>query len=599
MEPFKAELLIRWGTRTHGVSSIQRLFRNGSGPYDGANPLWVGINLQQKGGEKMRKWVVIGHFLVAALLMGGHTMAWQGRMAGMDDPYGLVSDESDLLIHPAKIAGGKGIRQYNHYRFTYTMDSEWSWHADLDGGLIALIPTLSLSYDLDMDGDVQSHDALVGLAFPLGPGRMGVFFEYGGRYGDYDGDSTLRAGAFGGSASIDFDNEVDTDLNDFALRVVYGLPLGSARLGLEAKLAYRTEENAWTNDLTDVSITGVAVPPLSLTLTDFPLTGLNQFLYPYDSDYWDLSFKAGLGWVVGGVEFDLTPRVGFILGGDNNWDSDVEFKLKNVAPFTIKATNDFDMDGDVEGWNLGLDFWIRVPVSDSISMPFLFRVDYSEKERDGSGDGDFEIGFLGLKVPLDWDHESQEDRLRIDAGLGLDINASKSTKIALGLYYSYLQSETDLMVRFGIPVLGGFEIDSDTDGYPESREHRVTFKFAGEHGVSPSFALRWGFHAFYGSVEEEYNSDIGINVLGVGLPRIFQNDVCLDGDHWGFGATLGATAKFNSFTLEPFLQGGYHKVSLDGDQDWDILGLRIATFDIEKERSEWFLGGGFSVLFDL
>ena len=48
----------------------------------------------------------------------------------MGDPFGLVADESDYLIHPAKIANGQGVRFYGDYRFTYTGVTNWDYHLD-------------------------------------------------------------------------------------------------------------------------------------------------------------------------------------------------------------------------------------------------------------------------------------------------------------------------------------------------------------------------------------------------------------------------------------------------------------------------------------
>ncbi len=67
--------------------------------------------------------VVLLPVLVFAL--AGVSYSWQGRMGGMGDPFGLVADESDYLIHPAKIAKGEGIRFYGDYRFTYTGVTKW------------------------------------------------------------------------------------------------------------------------------------------------------------------------------------------------------------------------------------------------------------------------------------------------------------------------------------------------------------------------------------------------------------------------------------------------------------------------------------------
>ena len=62
-------------------------------------------------------------FLVLSMAVPAYS--WQGRMAGMEDPYGLIQDESDFLIHPAKIANGQGMKFYGDYRFTYTGVLKW------------------------------------------------------------------------------------------------------------------------------------------------------------------------------------------------------------------------------------------------------------------------------------------------------------------------------------------------------------------------------------------------------------------------------------------------------------------------------------------
>jgi hypothetical protein len=228
-------------------------------------------------------------------------------MDGMGDPVGLVGDESDLLVHPAKAANGKGVRVFGHYGFKYT-DVDWDWEADLDGGLISDILRfvglpLSFSHDLENDGDEWWHEALLGLTFPLGPGRMGVFFEYEGEYGDYGGNEVLTARIGGiASATLAMENDVNTDMSDFALRLVYGFPVGKVNLGGEVKLGYRDEENSWNSSLAGLRVAGIALPFITVNSTNFPITGLTRFLLPYDSDYWELSFKAGVfleGTIVG------------------------------------------------------------------------------------------------------------------------------------------------------------------------------------------------------------------------------------------------------------------------------------------------------------
>lgn len=563
------------------------------------------------GGRTMKKRLVV---LATACFLGffisGGALGWQGRMGGMGDPVGLVGDKSDLLVHPAKTADGEGVKIYSHYGFKYS-DVAWDWEADMDGGLATLIG-LALSYDLENNGDEWWNEGSLGLTFPLGPGRMGAFFEFEGDYGTYGGNGVLSGGIGGlGSVTLAMDNDVDTDMSDFALRLVYGAPVGKVNLGGEVKLAYRDEENRWDSSLTDLSVTGVVLPPISMNSSNFPITGLNRLLLPYDSDYWELSFKAGLNWSVGSVEFDLTPRFGFILGGDNNWDSDLRFDIDLPSPpapppGVITATNNFDMDGDVDGWNGGLDFWLRFPMTSDVSMPFLIRVDYREKERDGSGTGAFGVSTDppggpgdGLSVPLTWDYESKEETLEITAGGGLEINMSKETKIASGLFYSYINRETNLETDMGLTTpIGGINVIRKTnDGYPEYTEHQARLKFAGEHDFSSTFQLRGGLNLFYGWVDQDYDRDGGVNIFGVALPALLNNNIELDGDHWGIDASVGASITFNGFVVEPFINGGYHKLSLDGGEEWNALGAQLLGLDVDTQMSEWFIGAGFSVLF--
>ena len=230
--------------------------------------------------RRMLIWAVLP-LLVFAL--AGVAQAWQGRMGGMGDPYGLVSDEADFLIHPAKIAKGEGIRFYGDYRFTYT-DVDF----DTEGWF-------------DFSGDEYRHDALVGAAFPLGPGRMGLFFEYAGKQGDYDGVS------YGGNLS----NELSDDLDNFSLRLLYGLPAGGVKLGVEAQLAYRQEEKKYF--LYDPTVPGrYALNPAydgwwGWSLPDF--VPLNDF-FPYDSSYWEVLLKSSAEFALGAADCEFALRGG-------------------------------------------------------------------------------------------------------------------------------------------------------------------------------------------------------------------------------------------------------------------------------------------------
>jgi len=116
---------------------------------------------------------ILGFFVLS---MAVPVYSWQGRMAGMGDPYGLVEDESDFLIFPAKIAQGQGVKFYGHYRFTYTDVTNWDYNLDQ----LNTAGILTNFFNFDTSGQEYKHNALLGAAFPFGGGRMGLFFTYDG-----------------------------------------------------------------------------------------------------------------------------------------------------------------------------------------------------------------------------------------------------------------------------------------------------------------------------------------------------------------------------------------------------------------------------------
>ncbi len=526
----------------------------------------------------------------------GITYAWQGRMDGMGNPSGLIPDESDFLINPARIADGHSGKIFNHYGFSYTGVNN-SWDADSSRSLIPI----GLSYNLENDGGVWWNEALIGVSHPLGSGKIAVFLEYEGNYGDLEGHEVLDLTSGSDFASIDLENDVNTDMSDVALRLVYGLPLGKVfKLGTEIKIAYRDEEAGWDQRLDDLVISGF---PFSASgeASNLPTGLMRYILPPYDSDYWNLSFKLGLNWKVGEVVCDFAPRGGFIFAGDNEWASHLSGGGTDGVD-TLNITNDFDMDGDVDGWNFGFDFWLRFPVTADTSMPLVFRLDYQEKERDGSGDGELGIsstfGPIGTG-PYSFEHDSQENLLTITAGGGFDIGVSEHTKIAIGLFYNYMNSKNDLEMTLS-PEGSGVDVITETGGYPEYSEHQSKLQLAGEHRASPCLTMRGGLSIFYGWVSEEYDFDGGVDISGLGsASSLINNGISLDGNRWGIEASLGASWVCDRVTIEPFINGGYQRVNLDGDEDWSLLGIDVLAFDVDKEKDEWFVGGGFSLLFNL
>jgi hypothetical protein len=502
---------------------------------------------------------------VLVFALAGVAQAWQGRMGGMGDPFGLVADESDYLIHPAKIANGEGVRFYGDYRFTYTGVTDWNYDVNIFNSGGALLRF----FQYDTSGYEQHHDVLLGTAFPLGPGRMGLFFNYQGKRSDYDGN--VQSIFSPPTDTYDLSNQFDA----FAMRLFYGLPIdgvpvvGSVKLGGEFQFAYRQEEN-------EAEMLQQSVPPFGALLENpqgsFSIalfSGNKNFLLfmpPYNSHYMEALFKGSLDTTVGPVAAALTMRGGFIFNGDNEL-------------LRIGALNVFDLKGDVEGWRIGGDLWLRYPLSKDLTVPFLVRIDYQTKTRDGDG-----IIPLGILSGFRADYDSTERSFDLEVGGGLDKELAKGMRIAGGIYYGY----NDARNIFSLTVPANFDF-ADYSPYPSLIEHRIRVALAGEWGISPSVTLRMGLEPFIGWIREDFQ-----NASNELLP--FIEDVSLDGSRWGIGVSAGGTIKFKPITLEPFVNGGYQEIRLDGDGTELIRSLFL---DVSELQRQWYIGGGFSILYDL
>jgi hypothetical protein len=514
-----------------------------------------------KGGIIMKRalFFMILSFMVFSL--AGIAHSWQGRMAGMGDPYGLIMDESDFLIHPAKIADGKGVNFYGHYRFDWRGVPDWNYTQNfIGGGPTALFPYKS-------SGDQQEHNGLLGVAFPLGPGRMGLFFQYAGKRGDYDGrDNSTFLSTYN---TFSFKNDLDA----FVLRLLYGLPMGGFKLGGEVQLAYNREKNE-TEFLTDF-FGGPGYLKNYPTGQALPLTNLFPYMFPYDSKYWEALFKGSVEGVIGPSKFAFTVRGGFTFKGDNKYD----FNLL----WPIIGSGACDMDGDIKGWRLGGDFWLRYPLKNDLSLPFLVKIEYQSKKRDGDGPGN---GFL---TGLNYEYKNGEKIFQIEAGGGIDKKLAKGTNIAAGIYYGYIQNKNNFWLIERSPA---FWSAFDHSKYSDQTEHRVILRLAGEKEISPMFAMRMGLNFFYGWVKEDYTFN-----FSDAIPSNIINKVSLDGNRWGVGGSLGATVKFNRFSLEPFIGGGYQKWDTSGDGFDSGSMLGPGPIEMEKLKKEWSVGGGVSVKF--
>jgi hypothetical protein len=483
------------------------------------------------------------------LALANTSYAWQGRMGGMGDPYGLVSDESAFLIHPAKITNGQGIKLYGDYRFTYTGVPDWN----VDIAVLTATPSF------DMSGDGYRHNALLGAAFPLWLGRMGILFTYDGERGTDDGNFTTASDNY----IIQFDNTID----NFAVRLLYGLPLGNFKLGAEFGLAYCQEENRRFIYYADLTSGYVNLPNMNDAL-------IPPFA-PYDSTYWEIPLKAGVEGKVGPLDLEFTLRGGVIVSGDN------KLAIENQSPVGV-VTSSADLDGDAQGWRIGGDLWLRYPLAEGVSLPFLFKIDYRTKSRDGDA-------FIA-SIPVDY--ATKETNLDLQVGGGVDGKLSEKTRFAAGIYYGYLHDEADFSF---MESLGGFLASFDCGNYPALTEHRAILRLAEEHEFSPSFAMRFGLEFFYGWAAEDLMYDIYLTPDTITLP------FSLHGSHWGIGGSLGGTVKFQRLTLEPFFNVGYQSLRLEGDGQESVNGVPLAGAIIDREdmRNQWFVSTGLSVLFDL
>jgi hypothetical protein len=498
---------------------------------------------------------------VLVLAIAGVAQAWQGRMGGMGDPYGLVADESDYLIHPAKIANGEGVRFYGDYRFTYTGVMDW----DYDVAVFNSGGSLLRSYRYNTSGNDQTNGALIGTAFPVGPGRMGLFFHYEGNRGDYEGNVQSIF-----SPPTDA-YELASKFDAFTVQALYGLPIGrSFKLGGEFQLVYHQEEN-------ETQMLQESVPPFG-TLLENPqgsfsialFSGNKNFLLfmtPCDSHYLEALFKGSLDATLGPIDAALTVRGGFIFNSDNEF-------------VRVGALNTFDLRGEVEGWRIGGDLWLRYPLAKDLTVPFLVRIDYQTKTRDGSGI----IPPGGALAGFQADYDSKERSFDLEVGGGLDKEFSKGMRLAAGIYYDY----NDARNIFSLTVPADFDF-ADYSPYPSLTEHRLRVALAGEWGISPAVTLRMGLEPFIGWIREDFQN--ASNEL-----FSFNEDVSLDGTRWGIGASLGGTIKFKPLTLEPFVNGGYQEMRLDGD---GIEFYRSVIIDARELQRQWYVGGGFSILYDL
>lgn len=496
--------------------------------------------------------------------------SWQGRMAGFGDPYGLVEDESDLLIHPALIAGGKGTNYYLHNRLTYRDVGHWNLSVDefnRAGALIARFP-------FETSGEEKELNSLLGTAFPVGKGRMGLFAEYTGLRGFYEGRENQPVGA--GALFHQFN--MGDDLDTVVLRLLYGLPVNKWKIGAEVQLGHVNEERE-NEFIADQGGGNVAIltnfPEASFSFAGFnPELNLFPFMIPYRSKYWELLLKGSVHRPIGPSKLSWTVWSGFILSGNNRFEFT---ELSGLIGFKEK-------DGEIKGWRIGTDLFWRFALGERLWLPLMLRAGYQRKERNGTG---IEIENGAIEDVIDT-YRHGEKVFRLEGGAGIDRQLCHETRVSGGIYYGYFRSQDDFVINFIFP---GAVMVFDRDKYPLRTEHRATLRLVGARQLSPLVGLKAGLNLFYGRMKEDYRFDL----FRTGVP-VQADRVSLEGPHWGIAASIGTDLKFRRFTLEPFMAVGYKKLKLDGNGLASIPPA-IDLLEVQKLREEWIVSTGLSFRF--
>ncbi|MFC1883768.1 autotransporter outer membrane beta-barrel domain-containing protein, partial [Thermodesulfobacteriota bacterium] len=299
---------------------------------------------------------------------------------------------------------------------------------------------------------------------------------------------------------------------------------------------------------------------------------LHHYMIPYDSEHWEGFLKAGLSVGQGPVRVAFTGKGGLILSGENSlmWDLDPV---------------EMDLEGDVDGWYAGADLWLRFMAGGGFSLPFLAAIEYKRKERDGKGTYRTPMG------EADAEYDQNEESLQIEAGGGIEQEFSKGSRIAAGAYYQYLVNEGDLFLELIAP--NGATINFDQYNCPDSDEHRIALKIAGEMRISRAFSFLIGAGGFFGWVDYDIATNVETGING-------SDNVEMDGTRWGVSASLGGSINAGSIIIEPFITGAYTELHLDGEGP--ILYPPSPSTDVrvgmENDKDEFLVGGGVSVIFN-
>ena len=344
----------------------------------------------------------------------------------------------------------------------------------------------------------------------------------------------------------------------FALKAIYGLPVGPVNVGAELGFAYVKEEQK-------------NLMPTEMLINfpwgaeDKPVLNLLPYMIPFDSKYWEANAKVSAAGKTGPVSYMFTLRGGLPFAADNEY---VYSDLEDPESFWA--------EGKVKGFNVAGDLWMRYAVSDNISLPFVVSAGFKKITRDGSGF--FDGGF-----PIEYEHEAKD--IFVTVGGGAEMTPTSGTRLAAGLYYNYLKSEQN--AQFIEPGDPSWYFDNYTD-MPKTSEHRLTLRLLAEQELNSVLSLRGGLSAFYGLAKRNYS------YIADGYFWITPSPVSVsaDGAHYGVNASLGASIKAGAVVLEPFINAGYAKFKTDGDGFTESMPTYV-----EVNKTNWLAGGGLSVKF--
>jgi len=125
---------------------------------------------------------------------------------------------------------------------------------------------------------------------------------------------------------------------------------------------------------------------------------------------------------------------------------------------------------------------------------------------------------------------------------------------------------------------------------PKTTEHKISFKGSIEKTLSSDVNLVGGFNGYYGRIK----------MKGESFSSVYRttSESSVKGNHWGIGASLGASIKAGATLIEPYIAGGFDRTKLSGDGAYYYNSVLNRVIPDMKTRSKiWSIGGGISMRF--